>query len=236
MLSALCSLLSAPWLFLCSLYTFYHFKAPATPSAIHAMELSSRVSEKMLLLNDLPTEKLRSICKYFLQALVTSSSSTEVDLNSEYHLCALSSFLLEAGKLRFTTETVRLITSISHIIPKKVDSWSISSKLKSRGHGCFLANVSKQSYYYRKTLVQRGICDEVSVIICEVYSKYHTMIFEHMDTTGTNPHLPFYFPSSVLLLQHRWRCPILFEFILPFHQHCGTHVAVPSRWYQLTFC
>jgi hypothetical protein len=86
------------------------------------MELSSRVSVKMLLLNDLPTEKLRSICKYFLQALVTGSSSTEVDLNLEDHLCALSTFLLEAGKLRFTTETVRLITSISHIIPKKVDS------------------------------------------------------------------------------------------------------------------
>jgi hypothetical protein len=32
------------------------------------------------------------------------------------------------------------------------------------------------------------------VIICEVYSKYHTMIFEHMDTTGTNPHPLFRFP------------------------------------------
>lgn len=76
------------------------------------MEISIRTSENLLLLNDIPVEELRSLCKFFLQSLVTGSSATGIDKKLESPLSALSTFLLEAGKFRASSEAVRFATAL----------------------------------------------------------------------------------------------------------------------------
>jgi hypothetical protein len=76
------------------------------------MEISLRTSANLLLLNDIPTEELRLICKFFLKSLVTGSSASEMDKKLESPLCALSTLLLEAGKLRAPSETLRFATAL----------------------------------------------------------------------------------------------------------------------------
>jgi hypothetical protein len=76
------------------------------------MEISVITSANLLLLNDIPIEELRLICKFFLKSLVTGSSTSEMDDKLETPLCALSIFLLEAGKLRATSETLRFATGL----------------------------------------------------------------------------------------------------------------------------
>lgn len=71
------------------------------------MEISVRTSTNLLLLNDLPTEELRLICKVFLKSLITGSSASEMDKKLEGPLCGLSTLLLEAGKLRAPSEALR---------------------------------------------------------------------------------------------------------------------------------
>lgn len=73
------------------------------------MDLSSRTALNLLQLNDLSTNELRSLCKYFLQALITGTSNTEVDERLQNELSALSTFLLEASKLRSAPAGVRFV-------------------------------------------------------------------------------------------------------------------------------
>ena len=71
------------------------------------MDLSSRTASNLLQLNNVSTGELRSLCKYFLQALITGTSNTEIDEKLQNELSALSTFFLEASKLRSTSATVR---------------------------------------------------------------------------------------------------------------------------------
>ena len=58
-------------------------------------------------LNSLSREEFKTISKFFLQAVVTGSSDTPIDEHLEKPLCALSTFVLEAGKIRCTIDTMR---------------------------------------------------------------------------------------------------------------------------------
>ena len=71
------------------------------------MEISSRTTANLLKLNNISIDELRAICKYFLQALITGESTTTVDEKLQDELCALSTLMLEASKLRSSSETVR---------------------------------------------------------------------------------------------------------------------------------
>lgn len=77
------------------------------------MEISSQNLGNLLLLNDVTIEKLRAMCKYFLQALITGTSSALDSNDLERELSALSTFLLEAAKQQSTVKALRLATFMS---------------------------------------------------------------------------------------------------------------------------
>lgn len=77
------------------------------------MEISSQNLGKLHLLNDVTIEKLRAMCKYFLQALITGTSSALDSNDLERELSALSTFLLEAAKQQCTVKALRLATFMS---------------------------------------------------------------------------------------------------------------------------
>ena len=77
------------------------------------MEISSQNLGNLLLLNDVTIEKLRAMCKYFLQALITGTSSALDSNDLERELSALSTFLLEVAKQQSTVKALRLATFMS---------------------------------------------------------------------------------------------------------------------------
>ena len=58
-------------------------------------------------LNSLSREEFKTISKYFLQAVVTGSSDISIEEHLEKPLCALSTFVLEAGKVQCTVDALK---------------------------------------------------------------------------------------------------------------------------------
>ena len=84
------------------------------------MEISSQTTPRLLGLNNLPIEELRTLCKYFLQALISGHSTADIDEDLQPETLALSIFLLEVSKVRSSSDTVRWFKAVNKFL---IYSW-----------------------------------------------------------------------------------------------------------------
>ena len=76
------------------------------------MEIASLPS-----LNSISKDDFKTMSKYFLQTVVTGSSDVSVGDHLEKALCTLSTFLLEAAKIRCTNEALRYEHIVLSFLP-----------------------------------------------------------------------------------------------------------------------
>jgi hypothetical protein len=69
--------------------------------------LSNKTATAISALDSLSKDKLGKVCKYFLQTLVKGSSGIAMEENLDESLCAVSTLLLEAAKVRSSAENMK---------------------------------------------------------------------------------------------------------------------------------
>jgi hypothetical protein len=69
--------------------------------------LSNKTATAISALDSLSKEKLGKVCKYFLQTLVKGSSGIALEENLDESLCAVSTLLFEAAKVRSSAENMK---------------------------------------------------------------------------------------------------------------------------------
>lgn len=71
--------------------------------------LSNRTVKCISELDVLSTAELGKVCKYFMQALVKGSSNVALEEKLDEPLCAVSTLLLEAAKMRSTADQLKYV-------------------------------------------------------------------------------------------------------------------------------
>jgi len=105
---------------------------------METIQISSKTSALLGQVNALPKEKLGALCRYFLQCLVTGASSVAIDDEHESILCALSTLLLEATRVRAAPEQLKAILTESSVSDEYAD---ILSELYSQHQDTLIAHI-----------------------------------------------------------------------------------------------